>query len=63
MFWYKSCPKCHSGDLSLERDIHGWYRQCVQCGYLEELEGVSALQRKQALAPVPVTLREVQRAA
>ena len=38
MYWYKSCPKCH-GDLVLGRDYHGWYRQCVQCGLLEDLPG------------------------
>ncbi|MBM2826017.1 MAG: hypothetical protein HW403_81 [Dehalococcoidia bacterium] len=37
MVWYKSCPKCHIGDLMLEKDPFGWYRQCVQCGYLEDL--------------------------
>ena len=37
MVWYKSCPKCKKGYLMQERDIYGWYRQCVQCGYLEDI--------------------------
>jgi DNA-directed RNA polymerase subunit M/transcription elongation factor TFIIS len=30
--WFKSCPKC-GGDLYSDRDIMGYYRQCLQCGY------------------------------
>jgi DNA-directed RNA polymerase subunit M/transcription elongation factor TFIIS len=30
--WLKSCPKC-KGDLYSDRDIMGYYRQCLQCGY------------------------------
>jgi len=30
--WIKSCPKC-GGDLYSDRDIMGYYRQCLQCGY------------------------------
>ena len=34
MMWrFKSCPKC-SGDLFIDWDMHGWYVQCLQCGYL-----------------------------
>lgn len=37
MIWYKSCPKCGRGDLLLERDLVGYYRQCLQCGYMQDL--------------------------
>lgn len=30
---FKSCPRCHGGDLALCRDIHGTYTRCVQCGF------------------------------
>lgn len=30
--WLKSCPKC-GGDLFSDRDVMGYYRQCLQCGY------------------------------
>jgi hypothetical protein len=30
--WIKGCPKCR-GDLYSDRDIMGYYRQCLQCGY------------------------------
>lgn len=31
MFWLKGCPKC-GGDLHDEKDIHGFYVACLQCG-------------------------------
>jgi DNA-directed RNA polymerase subunit M/transcription elongation factor TFIIS len=30
------CPKC-GGNLYLDRDYHGWYEQCLQCGYMRDL--------------------------
>jgi len=33
----KGCPRC-KGDMVLERDHWGWYEQCIQCGYLRDLE-------------------------
>lgn len=32
MFWLKSCPRCH-GDLYEDRDLHGRYMACLQCGH------------------------------
>jgi hypothetical protein len=32
-----SCPKC-KGRLLLERDNYGLYQQCLQCGYLHDLQ-------------------------
>ncbi|MFQ5875531.1 MAG: hypothetical protein ACE5JL_17280 [Dehalococcoidia bacterium] len=37
MLWLKGCPRCGRGDMLLDRDIWGWYRQCLQCAYLEDL--------------------------
>ena len=30
--WIKGCPRC-GGDLYSDRDIMGYYRQCMQCGF------------------------------
>ena len=57
MVWYKSCPKCGRGDLMLERDTYGWFRQCVQCGYLEDLRVA------EKSASVPQLVAERQQAA
>jgi len=38
MMWrFKSCPKC-DGDLFIDCDTNGWYVQCLQCGYLSDLD-------------------------
>lgn len=63
MFWYKSCPKCHTGDLALEQDIYGWYRQCVQCGYLEEIANKPSVLPARVAVPVAATTQGDRRAA
>ena len=31
----RSCPRCR-GYLYTNRDIYGGYRECLQCGYMED---------------------------
>ncbi len=33
----KSCPRCN-GDLYAASDMYGSYAQCIQCGYMKDLE-------------------------
>jgi DNA-directed RNA polymerase subunit M/transcription elongation factor TFIIS len=33
MFWFKSCPKCNTGDLYSDEDRFGKYVACLQCGH------------------------------
>jgi len=42
----KSCPRCKTGDVGVDRDHHGWYEYCIQCGYLRDLVGVVELEPK-----------------
>ena len=35
----KSCPRCR-GDLFMEKDHYGWYEQCLQCGFLKDLDTI-----------------------
>ena len=42
----KSCPRCKTGDVGVDRDHHGWYEYCIQCGYLRDLAGVVELEPK-----------------
>ena len=32
MIWFKSCPRCKTGDLTPDGDDH---RHCMQCGYTQ----------------------------
>jgi hypothetical protein len=43
----KSSPKC-GGDLFVDRDYNGWYVQCLQCGYMGELEDITHLKEQTA---------------
>jgi Zn ribbon nucleic-acid-binding protein len=43
----KSCPKCKTGDLAIDRDHHGWYEYCIQCGYVSDLISVTEPEPKQ----------------
>lgn len=44
MINFKCCPKC-SGDVLLERDSYGWYEQCIQCGYLRDLQSMVDIEK------------------
>ena len=39
MWRLRSCPKCR-GDVFVDYDMNGWYEQCLQCGYLHDLNTV-----------------------
>ena len=42
MTWrLKKCPRCR-GDTFIEKDDHGWYEECLQCGYHGELKEVES---------------------
>ena len=40
MMLLKGCPRCR-GDLRINRDMYGEYKQCVQCGFMEDMEPVT----------------------
>jgi len=42
-----SCPKC-KGFLMREKDRYGLYEQCMQCGYIHDLQTVGWVDKKQA---------------
>jgi hypothetical protein len=44
----KSCPKCKTGAVGVDRDQYGWYEYCIQCGYIRDLIGMVELGQEQA---------------
>ena len=36
MVYYRSCPKCR-GDMHIRRDFYGDFRECLQCGLMQDL--------------------------
>jgi dissimilatory sulfite reductase (desulfoviridin) alpha/beta subunit len=44
----KSCPKCKTGAIGVDRDQYGWYEYCIQCGYVRDLIDMAELVQEQA---------------
>ena len=44
----KSCPRCERGDIGVDRDHHGWYEYCIQCGYTRDLISMVKSEQQQA---------------
>ena len=50
MVYLKSCPKC-LGDLTMGQDSYGTFINCLQCGFMRDIEtGATA----KAASPSPV---------
>jgi hypothetical protein len=43
MLRLKSCPRCKRGDIGVDKDHHGWYEYCIQCGYIRDLVSMAEL--------------------
>ena len=41
MVLFKACPRCH-GDMHENRDIYGDYKECLNCGYMQDIENPEA---------------------
>ena len=50
---FKSCPRC-KGDIRLDRDHYGWYEECIQCGYMHDLQSIIEVKQ-----PVPQKKRRL----
>jgi ssDNA-binding Zn-finger/Zn-ribbon topoisomerase 1 len=62
VFRFKSCPKC-KGDVILgNKDKHGWYEQCLQCGYLRDLEVIAKVEHQPAEEQKKMKLSNQKRA-
>ena len=51
MIFYKACPRCN-GDIHINRDIYGTYKQCLNCGNMQDIETSEA---KGALVNTAIT--------
>ena len=36
MLHLKACPRC-KGDIKTNKDMYGEYKECLQCGYMEDI--------------------------
>ena len=37
MLELKSCPRCR-GDMHTNRDMYGSYKECLQCGHMQDIK-------------------------
>ena len=44
MWKFKNCPRCH-GDIFIDKDLDGWYEQCLQCSYRHELKDIAEFKK------------------
>ena len=55
MVMFKACPRCH-GDVHINSDIYGDYKECLQCGLTIDIE---ADRYKSALVKAVTKVRAV----
>ena len=58
MLEFKACPRCR-GDLHENRDIYGTYKECLQCGYMADMDNPAGV--FSAMVSQDKKLLEVQR--
>ena len=47
MIEFKACSRC-KGDVKTNRDVYGTYRQCLQCGRMQDvLVGMASMEKRQ----------------
>ena len=51
MLYLKSCPRC-KGDIIANRDMYGEYRECLQCGYMVDID------KPKGILSIPVALKK-----
>ncbi len=49
MWKVRSCPRCR-GDIFVDRDLDGWYEQCLQCSHRHELKDLGLLKEQPRVA-------------
>ncbi len=42
MIYFKSCPRCH-GDMHVNSDIYGEYKECLTCGLIVDTDKKSEM--------------------
>jgi len=61
VFSLNSCPRCQ-GDMVLDnKDEYGWYEQCLQCGYLRDLEVIVQAKQQPAAEKKVRNLKRIAR--
>ena len=57
--FFKACPRC-SGDMHINRDIYGDYKECLNCGNMQDIENTDA---RRALVSAAMTKKRKRKVA
>ena len=52
----KACSRC-GGDVYIDKDIDGWFEQCLQCSYRHELKDLAQFKKQEAMAAIDKSIR------
>jgi hypothetical protein len=52
----KACSRC-SGDTFIDKDIDGWFEQCLQCSYRHELKDIIQFKKQEQMAALDKSIR------
>jgi hypothetical protein len=44
----KACARC-GGDVFIDRDMDGWFEQCLQCSYRREMRDIKEFKKQPVL--------------
>ena len=59
MIFFKSCPRC-KGDMHINSDIYGEYKECLNCGNMLDIENPEA---KRLLVSAEMTKKRKRKVA
>jgi len=53
---YRHCPKC-KGILNIAKDHHGWFVECINCGFTRDIELLHAKGDKFSVKENPLKVK------
>jgi hypothetical protein len=59
MLSWQSCPKC-KGKIYVDRDLYGWFVECLMCGFSHDLEELGISQEKSIQVELKLSQNEIR---
>ncbi len=62
MLLFKACPRCR-GDMHASGDMYGDYKECLQCGWIVDIEQSGPFKLAPAAVPAKVLAAKKRKVA
>jgi hypothetical protein len=59
MLSWQSCPKC-KGNIYIDRDVYGWFVECLMCGFSHDLEELGISQDESIQVELKLSQNEIR---